>query len=888
MSSWHCRFLVDPDMDMDVKTGAPKADGTSLYNKRPLRRDDKDGSVTAELIIPRKPPFLFNFRFRAVATMILSGSQLKGWSEAAPDWQKYVRSPSSTTISPASVISSYTLGNVANPSGFINGTAPTVLTRSVSDASGNIPTIVVDWGQNIVGYVSISFGGASSNSSAGLPGIRLAFSETLQYLTNISDFSRSDNGDTITPGSDQIAVLPNPYTWTDTHGCTYGNQVCADGLHGFRYMKVYLDALPADSPHTTSYGSVTITSMSLSFQAYLGTPSTFTGWLQTSDDQLNQLWYDSVYTNDLCIDEFRVNETEPRGAASPSLIGKSVIMDGAKRDRDPYVGDLAVSAKTSYLTHDVSDAARNVLADLADHQRADGWIPPASINNYTLHLLDYPLWWVVCSYDLYMYTGDTAYITDYYQVLLNVLDNYYPSITNPDTNLITKGIDDSGDYGDYAFLPRTGPVTYYNALYVLALNNAATIATSLGGHNSDASRWTARAKTVGQAINNLLYDTSVGAFFDGVCGYSPCATHAQDGNSISIVSSAVNSSIASSVLSYLSKANSRPYGNSFYDNDLLQDGFGDRVYAFISYFEIEARFLSNSADSALEEIRRLYGWMATHDPQITVWEGIGANGSLYEGSYTSQAHGWSTGIVPSLVNNVLGVKPTGPGFSKWAVKPRPGDVLWAKGVVPGPDSGGKGGVSVSWSRDASEGNFWLSASSAQGSSGVISVPVPGSAGGAKASSGSGGTFAETGTETGACGDEVISKRDVATTDVFLDGKLVFSGGSAVDGFAAQSTGDGYVFSHYPIRLPELSHFKMRMSKISPPQKYVYVLKAVGRNINEELHTSAPAKGVKQNQTLLDFAAPYSSIFNSMIFSSSATSHSPQTPQTPIDTNSLRR
>lgn len=52
-----------------------------------------------------------------------------------------------------------------------------------------IPTIVVDFGIDVVGYPEISFGGASTNH----PGIRLAFSETTTYLTDISDFTRSDN-----------------------------------------------------------------------------------------------------------------------------------------------------------------------------------------------------------------------------------------------------------------------------------------------------------------------------------------------------------------------------------------------------------------------------------------------------------------------------------------------------------------------------------------------------------------------------------------------------------------------------------------------------------------------------------------------------------------------
>ncbi|TVY25830.1 hypothetical protein LHYA1_G006177 [Lachnellula hyalina] len=617
--------------------------------------------------------------------------------ERPDDWERYVQSPARNIVSPVAIVSNYTQGNITNVDSLLTGQGVTTLTRNDGDT---IPTIVVDFGRNVVGFLSIQFGGAY-NSTPGIPSIRLAFSETLEYLTNVSDFSRSDNqdGQKTTPGSDQIAVESDPYTWTDTHGCEFeGTKVCADGLHGYRYVKIYMDALPADAPYTTSYGSVSISSMSLNFTGFLGTPDTFTGWFQSSDEQLNQWWFDSVYTNDMCTDTFRENDTEPRGAYSPTLDGKLVIHDGAKRDRDPYVGDLAVSALTSYLSHDVPQAARNVLADLGDHQRSDGWIPPASIRDYTLPLLDYPLWWVVCSYDLYMYTGDTEYITNYYPNIVKVLDTFYPSITNTTTSLLQKGLGVSAGYGDYAFLPRTGPVTYYNVLYVLALNHAASIATFLGSHDDDASRWTARAENVSDAVNGELFDTSVGAFWDGTCGSSPCATHAQDGNSISILSSVANHTTATSILSYLSSAMARPYGNAFYDNDVLAESYSQRVYAFIS----------------------MYGWMASNEPGITAWEGIGPNGSKYEGAFTSLAHGWSTGIVPALTNNVLGVTPTGPGFSSYNIKPIPGDVQWAKGVVPTP----QGPIAVYWDNSAwTQGVFFLSASAPDGYNGTISVPV---------------------------------------------------------------------------------------------------------------------------------------------------------------------
>jgi hypothetical protein len=73
--------------------------------------------------------------------------------------------------------------------------------------------------------------------------------------------------------------------------------------------------------------------------------------------------------NELITDTFTPVTTDPRNADSPTLDGKLVLFDGAKRDRDPYDGDIAVSGLTDYLTHDVGAAARDVLADLADHQR---------------------------------------------------------------------------------------------------------------------------------------------------------------------------------------------------------------------------------------------------------------------------------------------------------------------------------------------------------------------------------------------------------------------------------------------------------------------------------------------------------------------------------------
>ncbi|QKX59177.1 uncharacterized protein TRUGW13939_06309 [Talaromyces rugulosus] len=571
-----------------------------------------------------------------------------------------------------------------------------------------VPEIVLDFGQNVVGFLEIDFAGGSTNT----PGIKLAFSETLVYLTDVSDFTRSGNGDAITPGTDQIAVKSTPYKWTDTNGCAYNDsQVCADGLHGFRYLKISLDALDSDSPHTSPSGFVDISSVSLNFTAYLGTLSSYSGWFECSDEQLNQFWYDAAYTNEMVVDDFLADTVDPRDSASPTLLGKTVIYDGAKRDRDPYVGDIAISGRTAYLSHeDVSTAVVNVLADLAEHQSDSGWIPPASINNYGLHLFDYPLYWVTSSWDYVLYTGDVEYATTYYLELQNVLNTWCPSVTDDTTGLLTK----SKYYHDYAFLERYGIVTYYNALYVQALQSAAKLANATN-HTSDASAWQQRAATVSQAINDHLWDASVGAYLDDS---TDTTRHGQDGNGIAVITGVANATRAQSALDYLADKTALPYGNAFMDNDSLLAGGSERVYAFTSYFDIQARFLTSNVDSALDEIRRLYGWMAASDPGITFWEGIGTNGSAYEDAYTSKAHGWSTGVLPALTNYVLGLTPTEPGYQRFAVNPAfPQNITWARGQEATP----YGDVYLEWST-ADNGTATISLTAPKGTVADVSVP----------------------------------------------------------------------------------------------------------------------------------------------------------------------
>jgi hypothetical protein len=99
--------------------------------------------------------------------------------------------------------------------------------------------------------------------------------------------------------------------------------------------------------------------------------------------------------------------------------------------------------------------------------------------------------------------------------------------------------------------------------------------------------------------------------------------------------------------------------------------------------------------------------------------GIGADGSMYEGPYTSAAHGWSTGVLPALTNDLLGATPTGPGFATWSVQPHPGSVKWARGQLPTPH----GPLKVSWVNGPRL--FTLTVDAPGGTSGTVALPGKG-------------------------------------------------------------------------------------------------------------------------------------------------------------------
>jgi hypothetical protein len=409
------------------------------------------------------------------------------------------------------------------------------------------------------------------------------------------------------------------------------------------------------------------------------------GSLETSDPLLNRIWAASVKTANDGVEKPIEGTLDARGC---QIYLSLVILDGPARDRCPYIGDIAVSGKTLLVSGDRRLTLRTMIWWFATVQNADGSIPASALQNHTPLLIDYNAYWIEALHDYTLYTGDRSLLKKVLPNLERLVDGFYPA------HLDSNGLLVNWRTGhDYAYIARTGPVvTYYNAQYARALGMAATLAI-WGGKPALAKPWRSRAAAVSTHFSSTFWDPGVGAFTDSA---GNTTVHPQDGNVFAILAGLATAPQARAALAYVDRTMSRPEGDTIADTDVWNnDGWGydasERIYPFISYFDVLARYSAGDDEGALDLLRREWGFMLANGPG-TMWENISAKTGKPTDILPSWDHGWSSGAAPALTTQVLGVKPVAPGFAKFTVVPHPGDLEWAKGDIPTPH----GTLEVSW------------------------------------------------------------------------------------------------------------------------------------------------------------------------------------------------
>ena len=592
----------------------------------------------------------------------------------------YSYSPASRTLAPVRVQS--TSGSVSAPQNALGGAATRL--------SGSSAVVVYDFGKEVGGVVTLSFSGASGAGQQ----VGLAFSESSLYIGKSSDLSNGGGN----PDGALYATVSGAGTYT----------MPLDRLRGgFRYLTLFL----------TTSGWVDLNGISLNFTPAPGrsNPQDYANYFSSNDPLLNKIWYAGAYT----VQMNTIDSHQGRVWGPPTTnwqnnatvgVGSSVLVNGAKRDRTVWSGDLGIALPTQYVSTNDTLSTRNAIAMLFQYQRPSGELQWGGSPFNLWGSTTYTLWTLIGTASYYTYSGDKTWldsIWSQYKLTMNFIlsqvgGNGLLSISNAYRE-------------DWARVYPLGENIEANAILYATLLGGARLA-EVENDAASASAWRSRAATLKAAVNSRLWNPTVGLYRD-----NPTSTlYPQDGNSLAVWHGLTDSPAKdASIVRALTARWNHIGALTPEKND------GGKIGTFPGSMELQAHLVTGDDVNALVLMRREWGHMLSSPmgTASTFWEGMDYHGALdpaYGGSFVSAAHGWATGPTFALTFYVLGLMPLGPE-GRYQFIPHRGDLTHAEGNITLP----QGAVSGAWDYSASAGTFSATLTSPAGTNGTIGIPTYG-------------------------------------------------------------------------------------------------------------------------------------------------------------------
>ncbi|TKA77205.1 hypothetical protein B0A55_02579 [Friedmanniomyces simplex] len=443
---------------------------------------------------------------------------------------------------------------------------------------------------------------------------------------------------------------------------------------GFRYLTLFLLTNSTDT--TLDVGDV---ACEIGFQPTWSNLRAYQGYFHSNDDELNKIWYSGAYTlqtNAVPINTGRWIPALTQGWANNGTLsnGSTVIVDGAKRDRAVWPGDMGIAVPSTFVSIGDLDSVLNALQTMYAHQNSDGSFPEAGPPLLQQGSDTYHMWTMIGTYNYVLYTNDTAFLESHWAQYQFAMEYVYNKVLEPLGLLNVTGT------RDWARNQQGGNNTEANMILYRTLTTGASLA-EWAGNRSVAATYTSRAETLATNIIKYTYDSGYGAFKDN---NTDTSLHPQDANSMALLFGVVsNTSAAASSISERLTDNWTPIGAETPELE-------NNISPFISSFEIQGHLTIGQTARALDLIRRSWGWYLNNPngTQSTVIEGYLTNGSFgyrnyrgyyYDSSYVSHSHGWSSGPTSALTNYVLGLQVTGPLGGSWKFAPQFGDLTSVEG-----------------------------------------------------------------------------------------------------------------------------------------------------------------------------------------------------------------
>jgi alpha-L-rhamnosidase len=362
------------------------------------------------------------------------------------------------------------------------------------------------------------------------------------------------------------------------------------------------------------------------------------------------------------------------GAHSAMFTAQEQFIDTPTREKGSWLYDGSKESLTAMAAFGEQNLTRKSLTEFAQSQ-ARYW-PNGAVNKIYptgLGALDinesteiYPEW----VWQYWMHTGDRTLLASVYGVLRGIC-RYIQRAVSPTTGLVTS-LPSTSVYYDYPV------VTRLNVLGANAFRRTASVAEVLGRPRNEVSLQRRRQAALVAAVNRrlTLHD---GTYVDGLMdGGSPTPTASQTANACAAAYEVVPTEHIGTVGRYVSSLGMQaPPQNA------------GEVLAAMAAAGLYGDLVACLVDATTEGWANILSRGATFTWEV--WNPSDADGD-------SMSHGWGSTMVPEIQRSLLGVRPTGPGFSTFDIIPPPSGLAWAIGSVPTP----RGTISVAWSAATAE------------------------------------------------------------------------------------------------------------------------------------------------------------------------------------------
>ena len=357
-------------------------------------------------------------------------------------------------------------------------------------------------------------------------------------------------------------------------------------------------------------------------------PANYNGSFSCSDSMLTRIWYTGAYT-------VKTNLLKDYFAA--------ILMD--RGDRYSWTGDAYPAQAASLVAFGNYDFIKKNLSNTASQSNG---------------IRSYSLYWVQSLLDYYNYTGDSATLRTYINNACAKLNDAY-TVFGSNPNLEFYGWDERLGSG-FENASCHESQNAYKMLSIRVWKEFAAAMEKAGRHDL-------------QDIYNGYATEKINLIRKDALWFKNYGLHAG--------ADAITTNILTA-----------PEKKGLYDND-----FTDRINRvsfspFNQYFIIQAFARMNKYDEALGTVRDLWGGQIQYGGTTffenfrTSWNtAIKPNDPLpnNQSGYASLCHPWGAGVTKWLSEEVLGIKPTSPGFTTYDVLPHPGRTLTTvSGKTPTP------------------------------------------------------------------------------------------------------------------------------------------------------------------------------------------------------------